>query len=135
MTHKKYTELVFQAFEESDYSRIPSLRNLTMGDMYAVSRLMHDHNIDPTMENVLRAATHRHMFYMDESMLANVEFADYMDASDAMGFSSGFMEQIVMKTAGKAREKLTEHGFYLIELTQPSEHAGFYAFAKGAVDA
>ena len=133
MTHEKYTEKVFEVFEQSDYSKFPDLQDLTKGEIYAISRLMHDYNTEVTVDNVLRAASHRYALYGDESALANGEFRDFIDAADAMGFASGFMEELVRRTATRARAKLVREGFHFIELTNPAKYAAFYVFHKGAL--
>jgi len=133
MTHEEFTKKVFDVFTDSDYSRFPDLRDLTRGEIFAISRLLHDYDVEPTEENCLRAARHRYALYGDESALANGEFREFIDAADDMGFTSGRLEQIIQWTAEKAREKFSKDGFYFIDLTKPAEDAAFYIFRPGAI--
>jgi len=133
MTHEEFTKTVFEVFADSDYSRFPDLRDLTRGEIFAISRLLHDYGVEPTEQNCLRAAQHRYALYGDESALANGEFRDFIDAVDEMGLYAGRMEQIVQWTAEKARGRLLEKGFYFIELMEPHEDAAFYIFRPGAI--
>lgn len=123
---------------DSDYSRLPTLRDFSQYDIRAAAEAMWAEATkrgwdrdemyrildSATVERVLSKRVAR---YTDSNELVSVEFEEYWDATDLMGFSAGLREgmeeELVRRFANRKRASgLTvienQHGIWIFAMKE-----------------